>query len=98
MTLPPQEELLPIFCQRFFLLFLTRIRFNVDEQRFTDVYGMADKLYDFNIPLMKKLKKCFIDCAKFEKERSIKSEDQLISDFYSARLRYVHCAFTCIQL
>lgn len=89
-TLPPQEQLLPIFCQQFFYFYLTRIRYTVDEQRFTDVYGVADKFYDFNIPLMKKLKKFFIDCAKFEKERSIKAEDQNVSDFYSARSRYLN--------
>lgn len=86
-TLPQQEELLPIFCQKFFHLYLTRIRFTADEERFTDVYGVADKFYDTNIPLMKKMKKFFIDCAKFEKERSIKSDDQNLTDFYSARSR-----------
>lgn len=87
LTLPPQEELLPIFCQKFFHLYLTRIRFTADEERFTDVYGVADKFYDANIPLMKKLKKLFIDCAKFEKERSIKSEDSNLSEFYNGRSR-----------
>lgn len=87
LSLPPQEELLPIFCQKFFHLYLTRIRFTADEERFTDTYGVADKLYDTNITLMKKLKKFFIDCAKFEKERSTKVEDQNISDFYMARSR-----------
>lgn len=86
-TLPPQEELLPIFCQRFFHLYLTRIRFSEDEHRFTDVYGVADKFYDYNIPLMKKLKKFFIECAKFEKERSIKADDQNMADFFIARSR-----------
>lgn len=87
LTLPQHEELLPIFCQKFFHLYLTRIRFTVDEERFTDAYGVADKFYDANIPLMKKLKKFFIDCAKFEKERSIKCDEQNFSDFYSARSR-----------
>lgn len=87
LSLPPQEELLPIFCQHFFNLYLTRIRFTADEEHFTNVYGVADKLYDTNISLMKKLKKFFVDCAKFEKERSMKSEDQNLSDFYSARSR-----------
>lgn len=86
-SLSQQEELLPIFCQKFFHLYLARIRFTADEERFTDVYGVADKFYDVNIPLMKKLKKFFIECAKFEKERSIKAEDQNQSDFYSARSR-----------
>lgn len=65
-----------------------RIRFTADEERFTDVYGVADKFYDANIPLMKKLKKLFIDLAKFEKERSIKSEDSNLSEFYNCRSRY----------
>lgn len=85
LSLPPHEELLPIFCQKFFYLYLTRIRFTADEERFTDTYGVADKLYDTNISLMKKLKKFFIDCAKCEKERSMKTEDQNVSDFYMAR-------------
>lgn len=87
LSLPPHEELLPIFCQKFFHIYLTRIRFTADEERFTDIYGVADKLYDTNISLMKKLKKFFIDCAKFEKERSMKNEDQNMSDFYMARSR-----------
>lgn len=87
LTLPQHEELLPIFCQKFFHLYLTRIRFTADEERFTDVYGVADKFYDANIPLMKKLKKFFVDGAKFEKERSIKSDEQNLSDFFSARSR-----------
>lgn len=82
-----QEELLPIFCQYFFRLYLTRVQFTVDEARFTEVYGVADKFYDHNISLMKKLKKFFIDGAKFEKERSVKSENEHLSDIYSARAR-----------
>lgn len=87
LALPPHEELLPIFCQQFFHLYLARIRFTADEERFTDTYGVADKLYDTNIGLMKKLKKFFIDCANFEKDRSMKSDDQNVSDFYMARSR-----------
>lgn len=87
LSLPPHLELLPIFCQNFFHLYLTRIRFTTDEERFTDTYGVADKLYDTNISLMKKLKKLFVDCAKYEKERSMNSEDQNMSDFYMARSR-----------
>lgn len=87
LSLSPQEELLPIFCQNFFHLYLTRIRFTTDEERFTDVFGVADKLYDTNIPLMKKLKKFFVDCAKFEKERAMKSDDQNLTEFYNARSR-----------
>lgn len=78
---------MPIFCQQFFLLYLARIRFTADEERFTDIFGVADKLYDTNIALMKRLKKFLIDCAKFEKDRSMKSEDQNVSDFYMARSR-----------
>lgn len=87
LNFPYHEELLPIFCQNFFHLYLTRIRFTTDEARFSDVYGVADKFYEHNIPLMKKLKNFFNDAAKFEKERSIKSEDERLSDFYSARSR-----------
>lgn len=90
LTIPQHEELLPIFSQKFFHLYLTRIRFTSDEERFTDVYGVADKFYDANISLMKKLKKFFIDCAKFEKERAMKSDDQNASELFGARSRCVN--------
>lgn len=87
LTCTYQEELLPIFCQKFFHLYLTRIRLTADEERFSDVYGVADKFYEHNIPLMKKLKRFFINGAIFETERTAKIEDQTMIDFYNARSR-----------
>lgn len=64
-----------------------RIRLTSDEARFTDVYGVADKFYENNVPLMKKLKKFFVDAAKFEKERATKSENQNQTDIFNQRSR-----------
>ncbi|XP_055381195.1 ectopic P granules protein 5 homolog isoform X2 [Condylostylus longicornis] len=50
------HPLLPIFGQKFFLLYLARINLNSEEVRFHSFYAVSDKFYEFNIPLMKKMK------------------------------------------
>lgn len=85
-----EEELLPIYGQNFFLLYLTRIRYTVDEQHFADVFGVADKFYDHNQSLMKRLKKFFADGAAFETERSKDVDDEQQIEFYNSRARYAN--------
>lgn len=81
------EELLPIFGQSFFQLYLTRIRFSADEQHFADAFGVADKFYDHNVSLMKRLKRFFADGAAFEAERSKGVDDEHQAEHYNSRAR-----------
>lgn len=78
---------MPILCQKFFHLYLTRITFTADEIRFNDVHGVADKFYDHNIPLMKKLKGFLIEAVKYDKDESLKLEDEILSQFHVSRSR-----------
>ncbi|XP_067619599.1 ectopic P granules protein 5 homolog isoform X2 [Eurosta solidaginis] len=45
----------PILCQKFFELYLSRVPLEYDEYSFGGVYGVSNKFYDFNVPLMKKI-------------------------------------------
>lgn len=82
------QPLLPIFCQRFFTLYLTRARLTPDEARFTEVYGVSDKFFEHNVPLFKKLKKFLMEAEKNDREMSLIEEDEIHKQFLSARARY----------
>lgn len=82
-----EEEVLPIFGQNFFQLYLTRIRYSSDEQHFANAFGVAEKFYDHNLSLMKRLKKFFADCAAFETERLKEVDGEQQIEFYSSRAR-----------
>lgn len=84
------EPVLPVLCQLFFHLYLTRIRYTSDEMRFNDLYGVADKFYEHNVPLMKKLKRYLVDAVKYDHDRSMQATDELQAQFLSARSRLFH--------
>lgn len=84
------EPVLPIYCQLFFHLYLTRIRFAPDEVRFNDMHGVADKFYEHNVSLMKKLKRFLVDATKHSHDRSAEATDELQTQFLSARSRLFH--------
>lgn len=87
--------LLPIFCQRFFTLYLTRVRMTADEARDTEVYGVSDKFFEHNVPLFKKLKKFLIDAEKTDTEMSLIEEDEIQKQFLTERAKYVNnCLLT----
>lgn len=71
------EPVLPILCQLFFRLYLTRIRYTSDEMRFNDWHGVADKFYEHNVSMMKKLKRYFVDGAKYKSDRD---DDEVMRD------------------
>lgn len=50
------HALFPIVNQKFFELYLCRVQTNFDEHSFQQVNGVSDKFYEFNVPLMKKIK------------------------------------------
>lgn len=84
------EPVMPILCQLFFHLYLTRIRYTSDEMRFNDLYGVADKFYEHNVPLMKKFKRYLVDAAKHDHDRSSKATGEVQAQFLSARSRLFH--------
>lgn len=83
------QPLLPILCQRFFTLYLTRVRLSLDEARFSEVHGVSDKFYEYNVPLFKKLKKFLVEAEKHDKDLSLKEEDEIKVQFFTARAKYV---------
>lgn len=89
LTCSYDQPLLPIFCQKFFYLYLTRIRFHADEEQYTDAYGVSDKFYEHNVALMKKLKRFWIEAEKNDRDLASKASDEHESQFYSSRARLV---------
>lgn len=75
--------MLPILCQRFFQLYLARIPCTPDEQRFVDTFGVADKFYEANVTLMKKLKKYFAAVEQYFHDESLRDNDAVRSHFLS---------------
>lgn len=84
------EPVLPIHCQLFFHLYLTRIRYTPDEVRFNDMLGVADKFYEHNVSLMKKLKRYLVDAVKHDHDRSVKATEELQAHLLSGRSRLIH--------
>uniref|UniRef100_A0A1A9W6G3 Ectopic P granules protein 5 homolog n=1 Tax=Glossina brevipalpis TaxID=37001 RepID=A0A1A9W6G3_9MUSC len=58
-----KHALFPIINQKFFELYLSRLPSHYDIHSFQQAYGVADKFYEFNVPLMKKLK-CNLKAAE----------------------------------
>lgn len=87
---PHDEPALPLFCQLFFHLYLTRVRYPSDEIRFNDMHGVADKFYEHNTPLMKQLKRYLIEAAKRDHDRSVDAAGETESQWFSARSRLYH--------
>lgn len=58
-----------------------------DEARFSEVYGVSDKFFEYNMPLFKKLKKFLVEAEKHDKNRSLKEEDEIKSQFFANRAK-----------
>lgn len=69
------HPLLPILCQRFFLLYLVRVQMSYEDVRYSDVFGVADKFYEQNVSLMTKLKRFFGDAVRHEQTLAQQAED-----------------------
>lgn len=50
------HALFPIFCQKFFELYLWRVPAECDAQQLNQNYGVAEKFYEHNVTLMKSIK------------------------------------------
>lgn len=74
-------------CQRFFTLYLARVSLTPDEERYAETYGVADKFFEWNVPLMKKLKKFLIASETYFNQESLKAEDNLRTQFLSSCCR-----------
>lgn len=83
-TCSHSHPLLPVICQKFFYLYHSRVPLNRDEQLITDQYGVAQKLYEQNISLMKKLKSFLIETENYYNETALKSDDDALSQFYAS--------------
>lgn len=84
---PIEHELLPIIAQSFFTLYLARIPLSLDEERHFITYGVADKFYEGNIGIMKKLKRILIKAENYYKSESLKETDEIISQIFSRRTK-----------
>lgn len=72
---PVDHLLFPVICQQFFALFLARIPIPADDQRFYEVFGVADRFYDANTAQMKKIKKKLQDAVEYHTENSVKETE-----------------------
>lgn len=78
------HPILPILCQKFFHLYLSRVPLNPDEKRYADTFGVADKFYESNFSVMKRLKKFLIDGEKWYKDTSLQEANEAVSFFYNS--------------
>ncbi|XP_063706197.1 ectopic P granules protein 5 homolog [Culicoides brevitarsis] len=72
---PITHLLFPVLCQQFFALYLARIPIAADDQRFYEVFGVADRFYAVNTALMKKIKKKLQDASDYHKELSVGEQE-----------------------
>ncbi|XP_037885384.1 ectopic P granules protein 5 homolog isoform X1 [Glossina fuscipes] len=70
-----KHALYPIINQKFFELYLSRVPTHYDEHSFQQTHGIADKFYDFNVSLMKKLKNNLEAAEKFYETEATKHRD-----------------------
>lgn len=70
------HPILPILCQRFFLLYLARVQMSYEDARFSDVFGVSDKFYEQNVTLMMKMKRFFNDVSKHEQLLAQEADDK----------------------
>lgn len=80
-TIGVQHPALPLLVQQFFVLFLGRVPMHPDEERFQYSYGVSDKLYEFNVSLMKKIKNNLKTAENFYLEKI--TDDHDVAYFYN---------------
>ncbi|XP_055633796.1 ectopic P granules protein 5 homolog isoform X2 [Toxorhynchites rutilus septentrionalis] len=78
----------PIVCQLFFTIYLSRVPMAHDEERFAHCYAVADRFYEYNVGLMKRIKKQLYDADCYYSAASIgeTNERQLSLSNHCARL------------
>ncbi|XP_055908978.1 ectopic P granules protein 5 homolog isoform X2 [Eupeodes corollae] len=80
-TLDVNHPAFPLLVQQFFVLFLARVPFDPDEERFQYTFGVSDKLYEFNVTLMKKIKTNLKAAESLYLEKVV--EDKEMAYFYN---------------
>lgn len=80
--------MLPLLCQKFFHLYLAAVPLSADEQRFAESFRVADKFYEANIPLMKKLKKFFFEAESYHRDASLRDGESVASQLHNASSRF----------
>ncbi|XP_011192881.2 ectopic P granules protein 5 homolog isoform X1 [Zeugodacus cucurbitae] len=74
----------PIVCQKFFELYLSRVPLECDEYSFGGVYGVSDKFYEYNVPLMKKISTNLKAADVFySNEATKRATEESLSIFYN---------------
>lgn len=95
------HALFPIINQKFFELYLSRIPIHYDEHSFQQVFGVSDKFYDFNIPIMKKVK-TQLKAAEtlYENEATTHAQDNSLCYWYTncAKYEFIIRFFFIVQL
>ncbi|XP_005180740.1 ectopic P granules protein 5 homolog isoform X2 [Musca domestica] len=77
------HALFPIVNQKFFELFLSRVPPSYDEHSFQQTHGVSDKFYEFNVPLMKKIKTQLKAAETFyDNEAKTHANDESFSYYY----------------
>ncbi|XP_039453437.1 ectopic P granules protein 5 homolog isoform X1 [Culex pipiens pallens] len=73
----------PIVCQLFFTVYLSRIPFGPDEERFASCFGVADRFYEHNVGTMKRIKKQLYEAECYYNAESVSETDERQLSFYN---------------
>ncbi|XP_058444577.1 ectopic P granules protein 5 homolog [Malaya genurostris] len=84
----------PIVCQLFFTIYLSRIPLAQDEERFAHLFGIADRFYEQNVGLMKRIKKQLYEAECYYNAASVSETEERQLSFYNHCTRF----FKTLQL
>ncbi|XP_017037889.1 ectopic P granules protein 5 homolog [Drosophila kikkawai] len=82
-SMDSNHALFPIVCQKFFELYLWRVPTENESLNFSHNFGVADKFYEHNVPLMKSIKSQLKSAEAYYSALATKSaSDEAMGHFY----------------
>jgi len=93
-SMDSNHALFPIVCQKFFELYLWRVPTENESLNFSHNFGVSDKFYEHNVPLMKSIKSQLKSAESYYSALATKSaSDDAMGHFYrSCRTLMQNCA------
>ncbi|XP_055529929.1 ectopic P granules protein 5 homolog [Wyeomyia smithii] len=73
----------PIVCQLFFIVYLSRVPLGQDEERFATIFGISDRFYEYNVTLMKRIKKQLYEAECYYNAASVSESEERQLSFYN---------------
>ncbi|XP_017041076.1 LOW QUALITY PROTEIN: ectopic P granules protein 5 homolog [Drosophila ficusphila] len=82
-SMDSNHALFPIVCQKFFELYLWRVPTETESLNFSHNFGVSDKFYEHNVPLMKSIKSQLKSAESYYSALATKSaSDDVMAHFY----------------